>query len=154
MNSAPHDKAVLRIANRIAEMQKVVEFVEGFGRRHNVPATVVNDLNLCLDEVLNNSISYGYDDEAQHHISISLYTDGRAVVAEVEDDAKPFDPRRAHPACTSGDLRRRATGGLGLHFVNSLMDEVDYNCAGGYNRLKLKKRLHPPAGEGVRGKGR
>jgi anti-sigma regulatory factor (Ser/Thr protein kinase) len=145
MNSPPHGKAALRIANRIAEMKKVVEFVERFGTSHGVPATVVNELNLCLDEILNNAISYGYDDDAPHHISIALRTDGRTLVAEIEDDAKPFDPGRTAPARFGGDLRSRATGGLGLHFVNSLMDEVDYSRAGGYNRLTLRKRVHPPA---------
>ena len=153
MNSAPHGRATLRIANRIAEMNKVVEFVELFGAGHGLPGTVINDLNLCLDEILNNSISYGYDDDAPHHISISLLTDADAVVAEIEDDAKPFDPRRTKaPARQSDDLRSRAAGGLGLHFVNSLMDEVDYDWTGGYNRLRLKKRLHPPAGESAIGR--
>jgi serine/threonine-protein kinase RsbW len=146
--------AVLRIANRIAELKKVVTFVEQFGASHGLPATVINDLNLCLDEILNNAISYGYDDDAQRLISISLSTDGGAVVAEVEDDAKPFDPRRTTSVRPSGDLRNRSAGGLGLHFVNSLMDDVDYSWTGGYNRLTLKKRLPPPVGEGVRGNGR
>ena len=139
----------LRIANTIAELQKVVAFVERFGRDHELPGNIVNDLNLCLDEILNNSISYGYDDGARHYISISLLFDGSVVVAALKDDAKPFDPRLTAPGAVSGDLQSRKRGGLGLHFVNSLMDEVDYAWADGYNFTKLKKKLHLPAGDRV-----
>jgi anti-sigma regulatory factor (Ser/Thr protein kinase) len=151
MTSRPQRTACIRIANAIAEMQKVVAFVERFGTEHNLPARVVNDLNLCLDELLNNAISYGYGDGASHQIAISLRLDAGAVVAEIEDDAKPFDPRRMVPRPQSRDLKTRARGGLGLRFVNALMDEVDYARSGRYNRTRLIKRL--TASAGVRGTG-
>jgi anti-sigma regulatory factor (Ser/Thr protein kinase) len=144
MNPSPH-KTSLRIANSIAELSRVAEFVDRFGIQQALPPAVVNAVNLCLDEILNNSISYGYDDDAPHQISISLAVDDRVVVAEVEDDAKPFDPRVMAARPSGSTLRSRQPGGLGLHFVNSLMDEVDYVRVGGYNRLKLKKRLPPAA---------
>ena len=140
MRSAAKVKATLRIGNTIAEMSKVTEFVEVFGETHGLSRNAINDMNLCLDELLNNTISYGSPDEARHSISIGLQIDGHALVAELQDDAKPFDPRRPR----SGDLDRRRAGGLGLRFVNALMDEVDYVWADDYNRVRLKKMLRPP----------
>jgi serine/threonine-protein kinase RsbW len=137
-------KTALRIGNTIAEMSKVAEFVEAFGRNHGLPGNVVNDMNLCLDELLNNTISYGYADAGRHLISVSLQIEGPAMVAALQDDARPFDPRRASLAARSGTLDRPRTGGLGLRFVNALMDEVDYVRSGQYNQVKLKKMLQPP----------
>jgi anti-sigma regulatory factor (Ser/Thr protein kinase) len=57
--------STLVIGNRISEMEKVVALVEQFGAAHSVPNQAINELNLCLDEILNNTISYGYD-EADH----------------------------------------------------------------------------------------
>jgi serine/threonine-protein kinase RsbW len=137
-------KTALRIGNTIAEMSKVAEFVEAFGRIHDLPGNVVNDMNLCLDELLNNTISYGYADDGRHFISVSLQIEGRAVVAALQDDARPFDPRRASLRKRSGGPDRPRAGGLGLRFVNALMDEVDYVRSGEYNQVKLKKKLQPP----------
>jgi serine/threonine-protein kinase RsbW len=137
-------KATLRIGNTIAEMSKVADFVEAFGETHGLPGTIVNDMNLCLDELLNNTISYGYADESRHFISISLQIEGRTMVAALQDDARPFDPRRAPAPRRSGDPCRRRAGGLGLRFVNALMDEVDYVRSGEYNQVRLKKMLQPP----------
>src|SRR5262245_62865488 len=54
----PPKKDVVVITNAIADMAKVVEFVDRFGATHSVPGEVSNAFNLCLDELLNNVISY------------------------------------------------------------------------------------------------
>jgi serine/threonine-protein kinase RsbW len=146
MNGPSHSKTTLRIANAIGELTKVVAFVEGFGRDHALPARAVNDLNLCLDEILNNTIAHGYESAAPRVISVSLSADDGYLEAEIEDDARPFDPRRSTPPDLPRDLASRKIGGLGLHFVNSLMDIVDYRWSDGYNRTTLKKRVKPLAG--------
>lgn len=134
-------ESTLRIGNTVVETGKVREFVEAFGASHGLPVNVVNDVCLCLDELLNNTITYGYPDQGRHSISISLRTDGHALLAELEDDARPFDPRRPRSRPPSGDLANRSRGGLGLHFVNALMDEVDYVWTGEYNRVRIKKKV-------------
>jgi serine/threonine-protein kinase RsbW len=141
------EKATLRIGNTIAEMSKVAEFVEAFAQTHGLARNVVNDMSLCLDELLNNTISHGYPDEGRHFISISLsispQIEGRALVAELQDDAERFDPRRMRARRRSSDPGRRRPGGLGLRFVNALMDQVDYVRTGEYNQVTLKKTLQP-----------
>lgn len=143
MTQEPSGKASLRIANRIAELTRVVVFVERFGAEHGVPAAIVNDLNLCLDEILNNTITHGYADTAPRTISIALARDVQSVWVDIEDDARPFDPRNVPAPDLSGDIRTRHPGGLGLRFVNTLMDKVDYVRSDGYNRIRLGKSLGP-----------
>ena len=96
-SSGPDAKDSLVIGNTIAEMDKVVEFVEKFGAAHGIPQAVINDLNVCLDELLNNTISYGYDDRRPHSIVVNLSLAADLLTAEIQDDGKPFDPRKATP---------------------------------------------------------
>ena len=151
MNDARHSKAALRFGNTIGELTRVVDFVEAFGRRHALPVHAINNLNLCLDELLGNTISYGYDGPDPHVISLTLSLDGGYLIAEIEDDARPFDPRRAPPLPVSRDFTSRPIGGLGLRFVNALMEVVDYRFSDGYNRTTLKQSLQPPAAVRTRG---
>ena len=151
MKAPAHNKATLRIVNAINELTKVVAFVEQFGRDRGLPARPVNQLNLCLDEILNNIISYGYEGSATRVITVTLSLDAGYLEAEIEDDAAPFDPRRSSPPELSRDLASRKLGGLGLHFVNSLMDVVDYHSGGGYNRTTLKKSVQRSAGASKQG---
>jgi serine/threonine-protein kinase RsbW len=131
----------LVVGNTIAELQKVVDFIENFGAAHNIPDGLTNDLNLCLDEILNNTISYGYDDHSEHSIAVTLSVADGWLIAEIQDDGKPFDPRDATPAPIEGDLQSREVGGLGLSFVKALMDDVDYERRSQYNVIKIKKKF-------------
>ena len=135
----PGRRASITIGNTIGEMAKIVDLVEGFGAAHDIPQAIRNDLNLCLDELLNNTISYGYDDGGHHGIVVTLsLTDGR-VIAEIQDDARPFDPRQA-TAPPAGSLQSRKIGGVGLHFVKALMDEVGYVRVGPQNVVTIAKK--------------
>ena len=133
--------ATLTVGNATAELQRVVEFVENFGAANNIPAGATNDLNLCLDEILNNTISYGYEDQSQHSIAITLSLANGWLLAEIQDDGKPFDPRERGFAPMRGSMQSRQIGGLGLRFVAALMDAVDYERKSQYNILILKKKL-------------
>lgn len=142
MSSSGSDaKDRLVIGNTIAEMVKVIEFVEKFGAAHGIQRAAINDLNVCLDELLNNTISYGYDDQAPHSIAVDLTLAAGLLTADIKDDGKPFDPRKSTPKPSRGTIQSRAVGGLGLHFVKTLMDEVGYMRMGRNNVVRLVKRL-------------
>ena len=124
-------------------MKKVVDLVDQFCAIQHLPRDIANDVNLCLDEILNNTISYGYDDQDEHSILVTLLVTGNWMIAEIKDDGKPFDPRQSAPPNPLDGLQARRVGGVGLHFVNALMDEVDYVRKQGYNHVQLKKKLQP-----------
>jgi serine/threonine-protein kinase RsbW len=149
MNStSPGSKVNLVISNKIADLEKVVEFVNRFGAAHNIQQAITNDLNLCLDELLNNTISYGFEDQGLRSIVVGLSLTDGLLIAEIQDDGKPFDPRNVSSAVPSGTLQSRKIGGLGIHFVKTLMDQVGYMRVGQYNVLRIAKRLQGETGNG------
>lgn len=142
MNSSGTEKtAALCIGNAIADLERIVTLVERFGAANNISQDITNALNVSLDELLNNTISYGYDDELAHSIAVKLSLVGGYVIAEIQDDGKPFDPRESSSRPIEGSLRTRTVGGLGVRFVRALMDELDYERVGRYNIVKIKKKL-------------
>ena len=136
----------LMLHNDPAEIARLAEAVEAFGDECGLSAGDVYKINLALDELLTNLISYAYPDGQRHTIALQLaLADGR-LSAELCDDAAPFDPlTQAKPAVLEGSLDERPIGGLGLHFVRTLMDEVNYRRDGAYNRVTLIKYVAAPA---------
>jgi anti-sigma regulatory factor (Ser/Thr protein kinase) len=137
----PARAASLVIGNSIAELAKVTELVDRFGKAHGIPQAIINDLNLCLDELLSNAISYGYEDQQPHRIVVNLAIKNNFLIAAIEDDGKPFDPWNDAPAPPSGTLQSRKLGGLGVQFVKTLMDKVSYVRAGQKNVVRIAKQL-------------
>jgi anti-sigma regulatory factor (Ser/Thr protein kinase) len=135
------DGTQIHIRNRVEEMPAIVSMVEDFGARHHIPPALVNDLNLCLDEVISNIISYGYPGGAKGEITVLLSYQAGQLTTEIRDDGAPFDPSRTDPPDLSGTVQTRKVGGLGIYFVRQLMDDVVYHRAGNENRLMLKKNI-------------
>ena len=134
--------AQIVIGNSIPEMAKVADLVDRFGTEHAIPQRAVDNLNICLDELINNTISYGYSDQNVHEITVDLsLVDDVLLIAEIRDDAAPFDPRAAAAPKLDGSV-----GGLGVHFVRSLMDEISYSRVDNCNVVKISKKLSAASG--------
>ena len=61
------------------------------------------------------------------------------VVAVVSDDGIAFDPLEVPPPDLESSLEDRPVGGLGVHFMLTLMDEVTYRREGDRNVLTMRK---------------
>ena len=132
--------AEIRIANQLAEIGKVADLVDEFGRRHALSERVRHDMSIAVDEIISNIIHHSYRDGAAHGISVSLRLLPGELHAEIVDDGAAFDPLAHQAARPSGPLKERVPGGLGLHLVTSLMDNVRYVRLGSGNHLTLIKR--------------
>jgi serine/threonine-protein kinase RsbW len=131
----------LRLANDLAEIPRLAETVEAFFEEHGLPPKLAFNFNLALDELLTNVISYAFEPGTAHEIAVRLAVAGGQVTAELEDDGPAFDPLTQAPApVLDGDLDDRPVGGLGIHFVKTMMDSVRYERRDGRNRLTLSKR--------------
>jgi serine/threonine-protein kinase RsbW len=134
-------KITLRIGNQIAELRKVVEAVNKFGADHGLPKIVLSEMNVALDEILNNIITYGFVDDKRHEIVISLCLAQDELTVEVRDDGVAFNPIKAPPPDLSVGRFERRLGGLGIHLIRSLMDNMEYDRKDGSNQLRLRRRL-------------
>jgi serine/threonine-protein kinase RsbW len=133
----------IRIENKMTELAQVAALVDSFAAEHGLSNEVMVALNVSLDEILNNIISYAYEDAEYHGISVRLELLRQKVEVTVEDDGKPFNPLAvgiSDPGAKSG-TKPRAEGGAGLKFVRNLTDELTYVRRDGINQLRLAKRL-------------
>ena len=67
--------------------------------------------------------------------------DGKRMIFTVSDTGVPFDPTKKAEVDTTLSAEERPIGGLGIHLVRQLMDEVHYERQGDKNILTLVKKL-------------
>ena len=100
------------------------------------------NLNLSLDELITNTVSYGYRDTGEHEIRVTLTERDETLVTVLEDDGIAFDPFTDAPVPDlEAGVEERRIGGLGVYFVKTLMDEVAYERVDDRNRITLIQRL-------------
>lgn len=133
-----------RIKNDLSELAIAGRAIDDFVACQGLPARVAHELNLALDEVLTNIISYGYDDDQdERSIQISIALADDAITVEVEDDGRPFNPLEAPVEAPDplASIEDRRIGGLGIFLVRNMMDQLEYRRRGDKNTLIMKKRV-------------
>jgi sigma-B regulation protein RsbU (phosphoserine phosphatase) len=116
----------ITIKNDLEEIERVNDTFDEFAEENNVPLKIARKMNLVFDELLNNTISYAYEDENEHEIEIVIELSQERLVIIIMDDGIPFNPLEMETPDTELDIEEREIGGLGIHLVRNMMDEVDY----------------------------
>lgn len=68
------------------------EAIELIAETHKIPERAVFQVNLSVEELLTNTISYGFPEGGEHEIVIRLALQGGMLVIEVKDDGMAFNP--------------------------------------------------------------
>lgn len=136
----------LTITTARDELAAIAEEVEAVADREDWPFDLVFKVNLALEELVLNVLEHGFDDDDDSkECKIDLTSDADTVTIVISDRGKPFDPLTEAPdADVNSVVGERQVGGLGLHLVETLMDEASYQRTDGVNQLTLVKFRSDP----------
>ena len=117
--------------------------------RHWVEATAAGwqadpdelaDVILAVDELATNSTQHGYQGRTGT-IDVIVRRAGSDLVVVLRDRAPIFDPTTFPPPDLSLTLEERPIGGVGLHLVRNMVDDLRHRARPqGGNEITLVKR--------------
>ena len=127
--------------NDIQQIPTLAEWVEWL----NVPAELNMPINLALEEAVSNVMLYAYPGRTDGMVFVEylemLEPDGKRLIFTISDSGIPFDPTKKEQADITLSAEDRAIGGLGIHLVRQLMDEISYERTDDKNILTLVKSI-------------
>ena len=126
---------------RAAELAALQSFLMDFWADAKLPADVRYPFELALEEIFVNIVSYATDPTHPGTVTLTLNSDSNRVQMTISDDSAPFDPLSLDTPDTTLDLDSRGIGGLGIHLIRTMMDDVDYRHSNGQNHLIMTKQL-------------
>lgn len=97
----------------------------------------VGELELILEELLVNIISYAYDEAGTGKIQIAGIVDGSTVTLELRDRGREFNPLEKEAPDIDAEIEDRPIGGLGIFLVTELASSVTYERVGDENVLRV-----------------
>ena len=133
------DALEISLVNDLREIAGVAARIDDFCSAHDLAPQVGYGVNLAIDEILTNTISYGYDDDEPHRIELIVRLEEATLTVVIVDDSKAFDLSQAPEPDLEAPLEDRVLGGLGLFLVHQVMDSVDYQHVDGCNVVTLTK---------------
>ena len=126
----------IQCAATLAHLARVAAFVEECADRFDLAAKQKFAALIAVEEAFVNICSYAYP-EGAGEVEIACTTEDEALVLEIADAGRPFDVLSLPDPDTTSGLMDREIGGLGVHFIRNLADEVSYRRENGRNILRM-----------------
>ena len=118
----------------------IAEKLEGFDTSR------VYETGIIVDELINNSISYAFEETAEPELRVSLWTADNKIELEFSDNGFPFDPLMV-PEKTEEEKTGDTLGGEGISLVRALSTAISYRRCGDRNILTIRKDMNPAPDE-------
>ena len=137
----------MSIGADLAGVARVQATFGEFAETNGVPAAARRSMNVVLDELLTNTVTYGLagggtsGDGGGGSVTVEVELRGDRLSVTLTDDGTPFDPFGRAAPDTTLSVEDRPIGGLGIHLVRQLVDEVSYHRRGDHNVVVLVKHL-------------
>ena len=127
------------ISNNIDELPQLIELVKTFLAPFKLAYRMEYAVQLVMEEIIVNTVTHGYHDQEEHEIVIEVKLEGNKILFTFCDDGRPFNPLSVPPPEQKNpdEIESINQGGLGMHFVRTIRQSMEYRRADGKNILKV-----------------
>ena len=130
----------INLTNNISDLTILVTKLEQFFQENNT-SSISMPMTLVLEELFTNTITHGASDGREVFIEVNLDIDKDELVMSYKDNGIPFNVLELPEPDLTASIENREVGGLGVHYVKTLTDSVEYEYLDKQNILKMKKKL-------------
>lgn len=124
-----------------SNLNQIREFVARAAQDSGLEEREIYAAQLAVDEAASNIIEHAYAGQEGGEIEVTCHLRPDGLMVILRDHGRPFDPNQVRKPNLSSKLSRRSVGGLGVHIIYQLMDEIHYQTdPDGGNVLTLFKR--------------
>lgn len=121
------------------------KFISGIAANVGFTEEEIYQIELAVDEACANVIKHAYAGEQnakEKNIHVNITKNKDSIVISIADNGIGFDPNSLHTPDMDEYLKRMKPGGLGVHLIKTLMDEVTFQIDPGVqNEVKMVKYL-------------
>jgi serine/threonine-protein kinase RsbW len=139
---------VLSVPSRTDFLAVIRDIARRLGEMAGFDAAVSEQIALAVDEAATNVIEHAYEGAPDRRVEIRGEDRGDSLEIEVVDNGRGVDPRSGPRVDLDRYVSERRKGGLGVHLMGKIMDQVTFQRSGRRNVCRLVKR-RPASGGGA-----
>ena len=132
-------KYSFELKSDLSELKTLCQHLNKFGQVSGLSEACITDINICLDELFTNIVSYGFEDDLELLIRFTINLDNKVLTLNIEDEGILFNPLEKKDPEIPADLIDIRIGGLGIHIARKLMDDIRYERKRGKNKVTPRK---------------
>ena len=125
----------INLTKNISDLNMLVNRLELFFEENNI-SSISMPMTLILEELYTNSITHGASDGREVFIEVNLDIVKDELIMTYKDNGIPFNVLDLPEPDLTGSVETREVGGLGVHYIKTLTDTVEYEYEEKQNVLK------------------
>lgn len=133
-------KSKRRFERNINELQSIFNFLKMNFNELNVQGNDQLDMELSVEEIFANMVRH--NSKSTHDIEITVESTDREMIVSLSDyEDVPFDITKMEEVNFDDYLKNQRSGGLGIHLVNKVMDNVKFEHQHGVSTITIIKNI-------------
>jgi len=140
----PHQTAAAKFAFETiadtAHLEAIADFVERSLNDLGIQEKYRGHICVAVDEAVTNVALYAYPN-AKGNVKITMERIGDRLLVEITDSGIAFNPLNHPVPDITASIENRLIGGLGVHLMRKMMDEMQYRRINNANCLSLAKHI-------------
>lgn len=126
-------------ARTLDELVRIVADTEGFFAEHGIDETLRIKVDLSLEELFVNMITYNTETDREVVVEMSPI-EGGISVSLTDQGVDRFDPTLGGEVDINAPLNEREPGGLGLYLVLKMADSIHYEYHNRVSKITFTNR--------------
>lgn len=139
-NKTKPAKFVFETVADVAHLEEIIDFIEQSLKELDIKGEHCSHICVSLDEAVTNVVMYAYP-KTKGNIKVTLERLNDRLLMEIIDSGAPFNPLNHPVPDVSASIEKRLVGGLGIHLMRNMTDELNYRRIGDKNCLSLVKHI-------------
>ena len=122
----------------LSNLKKIRATIKDFLKIYEVDLKIIKNIQLAVDETVTNIIKHAYKGENKNNIiKIELEYKNKKFLIHLYDNGIKVDKKKIKPR----NLDNVKPGGLGVHFINEIMDQTKYLSSNEWNNHIVLEKI-------------
>ena len=139
------DVRTLTVTSSLDNVTEVNEFVTAAAEDAALGEDAIYHVQLAIDEAFANIVQHACADDGGSEVECTCRIDDQGLTVIFRDQGTPFDPTSVPEPDLTCDLFDRQEGGLGIYFMNKVMDRVSFEFSSDLGNVLTMVKLREAA---------
>lgn len=136
-NRTPVPEDNISVVSDFRELNRVRDYVIEKALLYGFDEDVAYNISLAVDEACSNIIRHAYNKDKRRRITLAIESEGKKFTVRIYDNGYPFNPLEVPKQDMNKYMKNFKKGGLGVHIMRSVMDDISYFPSDKYNTHNL-----------------
>lgn len=131
----------ITLLNDVRGVPSLANFIDEVCEEASLDMATAMQVNLAIEEAVVNVMDYAYPSGTEGEVVVETKIENGKLQFVITDHGVAFDPTAKAEVDTTLPAEERSIGGLGIHLIRKIMDDVKYERVNDMNILTLNKKI-------------